>query len=129
MIIEKALDTYRTILALMTEIEHLLPGQDIERMLEKYQQMMHSQDEAKELDQKILNLLNTVSDPTGSTKVLDLLDLMQKIQDTNHRLTPQMQAIMAVQKNELNKLNQGSNMMRHYHSHTRQTGQLVSSAG
>ncbi|MBM9513149.1 hypothetical protein [Desulfogranum marinum] len=129
MIIEKALDTYRTILALMTEIEQLLPGQDIERMLEKYQQMMHSQDEAKELDQKILNLLNTVSDPTGSTKILDLLDLMQKIQDTNHRLTPQMQAIMAVQKNELNKLNQGSNMMRRYHSHTRQTGQLVSNAG
>lgn len=129
MIIDKALTTYHTIFALMTEIEQLLPGQDTERILEKYQQMLHSQDEAKELDQKILNALNTVNDPTGSTNILDLLDLMQKIQDKNHRLTQQIQGIMAVQKNELNKLNQGSNMMRHYHSNTRQTGRLVSNAG
>lgn len=129
MIIEKALDTYHTIFALMIEIEQLLPGQNTEMMLEKYQQMMHSQDEAKELDQDVLNVLNTVNDPTSNTSILELLDLMQKIQDTNHRLTPQIHGIIAVQKNELNKLNQGSSMMRHYHSHTRKTGQLVSNAG
>ena len=129
MIIEKALATYRTILTRMAEIEQLLPGQDTKRMLEKYQQMMHSQDEAKELDQEVLSVLNTVNDPTRSTKILDLLDLMQEIQDLNHRLTPQIQAIMAVHKNELDKLKQGSSMMRYYHSHTRQTGQLVSNAG
>lgn len=129
MIIEQALATYRTILAQMAEIEQLLSRQDTEAILEKHQQMMHSQNEAKELDQKILNLLTSDSDPTCSTKILDLLDLMQEIQDTNHRLTPRIQGIMAVYKNELNKLNQGSNMMRHYHSHTRQTGQLVSNAG
>ena len=129
MIIEKALATYRTILALMKEIEQLLHGQDTEKMLEKYQQMMHTQDEAKELDQEILSVLNNASDPTRTTRILDLLDLMQTIQDANHRLTPQMQGIMAVQKNELNKLKKGSSMMRHYHSHTSQTGQLVSNAG
>ncbi|WP_319548160.1 hypothetical protein [Desulfogranum marinum] len=129
MIIEQALATYRTILAQLTEIEQLLSSHDTEAMLEKYQQMMDSQHQAKELDQEILKLLPNVNDPTRSTKILDLLDLMQKIQTTNHRLMPRIQGIMAVYKSELNKLKQGSSMMRRYHSHTRQTGKLLSSSG
>lgn len=129
MVIEKALDTYRTILSLLNEIERLLPGQNIDLLMQKYHEMMTNQDKAKKLDQEVLNILSTVDGRENGGKVLDLLDLMQQIQDKNHRLTPQIQGIMAVTREELKKIKSGSNMMRRYHSNTDKTGRRISTAG
>lgn len=129
MIIDKAITTYKAILAQMGEIERLLSTRNTEKLMATYQQMMDNQDIAKELDQHILDQLHQSGDVSNQARMLDLLDLMQQIQTANHRLTPQIRSIMAVQQNELRKLHQGGTMMRRYHSNTDSSGRLLSHCG
>ncbi|WP_028585511.1 hypothetical protein [Desulfogranum mediterraneum] len=129
MSIQRALETYRSIQKIMAEIEELLPAQDTEQLIERYQALEQQQTLAREGDRELLGLLRQGSEETASPLVRDLLELMTEIQESNQRLTPQIRGYMAVHQHELSKLQTGTKVMRHYHSHTDRSGQLISSTG
>ena len=126
--IDQALGTYGSIHALLLEMEQLLNSRRTAELVEKQQQVARLQEQAKVLDKEILAQMQE-GGLNGDGRVAELLDLMQAIQSLNRRITPQLQAIMAVQREEIRKIRTGSTMMRGYHSNNSNSGRLVSRTG
>ncbi|WP_028579331.1 hypothetical protein [Desulfogranum japonicum] len=128
MILNKAIDAYQRVAAIMAEIEQILPSRKAEEIVLLVREMESVQEEIRDMDQDVMAAIRHGGQIHGE-KIQELVSMMKQIQQTNRRLVPQVSTIMAVQKNELQKLKTGSSMMRRYHSHTPKSGRLLQSAG
>lgn len=127
-IIAQSLAQYRQIARLNGDIEQTLQDRDIDTLVMLCETMNDLQEEVKVNDSAVLALLRQQRELHESAQVQELLTLMQEIQERNQRLVPQISGIMAVQRNELQKLNSGNTLLQGYKSAPPQTGKRISSA-
>ena len=78
---------------------------------------------------RLADILQQDNALSQSPRLKELHCLMSRIRERNERLTPQLTGIMAVQRDELNKMRQGSTMLQGYAAPAQQTGKHLSSAG
>ncbi len=128
MILDKAINAYQQVAAIMAEIEQSLPKRKADKIVSLVREMEILQADIRSMDQDIMAAIRHGKQINGD-QVLELVSMMEQIQQANRRLVPQVRSIMAVQKNELQKLKTGSSMMQRYHSHLPKTGRLLHSAG
>ena len=128
-IIAHSIAQYRQIARLGDDIEQALQSRGIDALSMLCESMNALQEEVKINDRKVLDQLQNRPDLQENEQVQELLALMQKIQRRNQRLAPQLNGIMAVQRNELQKLNKGNTLLQGYSPSPHQTGKRISSAG
>lgn len=127
-IIAQSIVQYRQISYLSDAIEQALQSRNIDALVLLCETMNELQEKVKAYDSQVLDLLQSRRDQKMRTQVQELLDLMQQIQERNQQLAPQISGIMAVQRNELQKLNNGNTILQGYGPSHHQTGKRISSA-
>jgi len=125
--IEQSLRQYRQIGRLSEDIETTLQERNVDLLSSLYRTMSKLQEEVKADDSAILDLLRLRPDLHNSVHMHELLTLMQQIQERIQRLMPQINDIMAVHRNELQKLKKGNTLLQGYCTSPDQTGRRISS--
>ncbi|PIE58421.1 MAG: hypothetical protein CSA33_03090 [Desulfobulbus propionicus] len=128
MILEEAIRAYQELADIMMKIEMALPGRQADRILSLVREMEDMQQHINKTDKPLMAALQA-DHPAKQETITKLVGLMQRIQQTNQRLVPQIRSIMAVQQDELVKLKTGSSLMYGYHSQTPIAGRLIQNAG
>ena len=77
----------------------------------------------------VLALLQQRAEPNRSAETAELLALMQRIETRNRLIMPHINSIMAVQRNELHRLQRGNSVLQGYRPGPAQTGRRLSSSG
>jgi hypothetical protein len=125
-LLQRSVDRYQQIARMQTEIEQALQARNNDRMVALATDMTVLQEEAKADDAALLDCLRRQPDVEADDTVRSLLALMEDIRTRNQRLTSQLQGIMAVQRNELQKLKQGNTVLQGYRPVNDQTGKRIS---
>jgi hypothetical protein len=128
-LIAQALIQYQHIARLSADIEQALQVRDIDTLSALCETMNGLQDAVQASDSALLDLLRNRRDLRESAEMLELLAIMEQIKVRNQRLTPQINGIMAVQRNELQQLNKGNTLLQGYRTTSPQTGRRISSTG
>ena len=84
------------------------------------------QHEAKENDAAILDLLRNRPEIRRSPPTQELMTLMRSIQERNLRIAAQLKGIMAVQRNDLQKMKKGNTVLQGYRPVADYTGRRIS---
>ena len=127
-IIAQSLAQYQQIARLSVAIEQAFQERNGEALLSLCETMHSLQEAIKPNDDLVVALLRQRPQLKESPQLKGLLTLMQEIQDRNRQLAPQISGIMAVQRNDLQKLNKGNALLQGYKSAPPQTGKRISSA-
>ncbi len=126
--IEQSLVRYRQLADMGGDIERALQARDAGALTSLCRDMNTLQEEVKANDAALLDLLQRQQDLREHEQMHELVTLMRHIQERNQRLMPQIRSIMAVQRNELQKLRQGTKVLQGYRPAPSQTGRRISSA-
>lgn len=125
-LLERSLARYQQIARVQLEIEQTIPTRNSERIVVLAHELTTLQEAAKSDDQTLLETLRQQPDLHPHDAIRALLTLMGEIRTRNLRLTSQLQGIMAVQRNELQKLKQGNTVLQGYRPAIDQTGKRIS---
>lgn len=126
--IEQSLALYRQQVQIGNEIEHTLQSGQFGHLAAQTQYLHELQMAAQESDGMLLASIGNDVSPSHNG-LHELLDLMGTVQQHHARLLPQLQGIMALHRDELNKMRRGNTMLQGYSSPTRTTGKRISSTG
>jgi hypothetical protein len=111
------------------EIEQAVQKRTLEALPALCAHMDQLQEEVKNCIGEVLDLLRRQKDLKGCAEMETLLVLMQRIEARNRQMMPQVQSIMAVQRNELRTLQRGNTVLQGYRPGFIQTGRRISSSG
>ena len=125
-ILNRTVGRYRQLAQLNSEMEGAVHAGDFERVTLLCRLMDDLQAAVQADDGAVLNLLRQRGDGHDG-RILELLALMQDIQERSQRLLPHLNAIMAVQRSELQKLRQGGVLLQGYKQPVVRAGGRISS--
>jgi hypothetical protein len=126
--IEESLVRYQQLAQLSNDIEQAFQIRDANALTSLCHDMNTLQEETKAGDTVLFDQLRRQPALKESPQMRELIALMQHIQERNKRLTPQIRSVMAVQRDELQKLRQGNRVLQGYRPAPNQTGRRISSA-
>jgi len=126
-LLDRTIDQYRELARLNAEIEQAVYQGDHERIDQFCPRVRELQEAVRADDSAVLALLRQQGDGQDG-RVLELLSLMQEIQERNQRLLPHLNAVLAVQQNELRTLRRGGVVLQGYKQSMVQTGRRISTA-
>ena len=125
----QAIGHYRLIDRLSLEIEQVVQARTFAALPALCAHMDASQEEAKGCDGAVLDCLRQSAEHNRSAEIAELLALMQRIETRNRLMMPHINSIMAVQRNELHRLQRGNSVLQGYRPDPAQTGRRLSSSG
>lgn len=125
-LIQQSLEQYRKIAGVHDDIEQAVQTRNCEAIAELSATMDDLQHEAKENDAAILDLLRNRPEIRHSAPMRELLALMRSIQERNLRIAAQLKGIMAVQRNDLQKMKKGNTVLQGYRPVADYTGRRIS---
>ncbi|WP_306546471.1 hypothetical protein [Desulfobulbus sp.] len=126
LLIQQSLDQYKIIAECNEKIEKAIHSRDNESVFSLCAILNELQEGVKENDNAILALIRKHQELKKSTQMQELLALMQKIQEWNRRMASHIKGIMAVQRNEMQKLKKGNTVLQGYLPKIDQTGRRIS---
>jgi len=125
-LIQQSLDQYKLIAECNEKIEKSIQSRDNESIFSLCAILNELQESVKENDNAILALIRKHQELKKSAQMQELLALMQKIQEWNRRMASHIKGIMAVQRNEMQKLKKGNTVLQGYLPKIDQTGRRIS---
>ncbi len=125
-LIQQSLTQYRRIAGVHDKIEQAVQTRNIEALYSLSATLDELQRGAKENDSAILDLLRNRAEMRHSPPMRELLTLMRAIQERNHRIAAQLKGIMAVQRNDLQKMKKGNTVLQGYRPVADHTGRRIS---
>ena len=125
-LIQQSLDQYKIIAECNEKIEKAIQSRDNESVFSLCAILNELQEGVKENDNAILALIRKHQELKKSAQMQELLALMQKIQKWNRRMASHIKGIMAVQRNEMQKLKKGNTVLQGYLPKIDQTGRRIS---
>jgi len=128
-LIEQAATRYRLLDSLSSTIEKNILSNEFAPLPEMCAQLNAFQEEAKAHDSELLDMLRQRHDLRELDITKEWLQLIQRIQERNHRLMPHIRSIMAMQRTERQTLQKGNVMLQGYKPGIAQTGKRFSSSG
>ena len=128
-LIEQVATRYRQLDSLGSAIEKNIQNNEFSPLPEMCAQLYALQEEAKAHDNELLDVLRQQRDLWELDITREWLQLMQGIQERNHRLVPHIKGITAMQRIELQTLQKGNVMLQGYKPGIAQTGKRISSSG
>lgn len=126
LLIQQSLDQYKIIAECNEKIEKAIQSRDNESVFSLCAILNELQEGVKENDNAILALIRKHQELKQSAQMQELLALMQKIQEWNRRMASHIKGIMAVQRNEMQKLKKGNTVLQGYLPKIDQTGRRIS---
>jgi uncharacterized protein YjgD (DUF1641 family) len=126
LLIQQSLDQYKIIAECNEKIEKAIQSRDNESVISLCAILNELQEGVKENDNAILALIRKHQELKKSTQMQELLAVMQKIQEWNRRMASHIKGIMAVQRNEMQKLKKGNTVLQGYLPKIDQTGRRIS---
>ena len=128
-LLDQAMTQYRLLDQLGKEIEQTIQRNELVAVPELCAQLKTAQEQAKDRDATLLDLLRQHGELREHTVAKEWLQLMQGIQERNQRLLPRLKSIMAIQRSELHTMKKGTSMLQGYKPGLVQTGRRISSSG
>jgi paraquat-inducible protein B len=125
-LIQQSLEQYRKIAGVHDDIEQAVQTRNCEAIAELSATLDELQHEAKENDAAILDLLRNRPEIRRSPPTQELMTLMRSIQERNLRIAAQLKGIMAVQRNDLQKMKKGNTVLQGYRPVADYTGRRIS---
>lgn len=125
-LIQQSLDQYKLLAECNENIEKAIQSRDNESVFSLCAILNELQEGVKENDNAILALIRKHQELKKSAQMQELLALMQKIQEWNRRMASHLKGIMAVQRNEMQKLKKGNTVLQGYLPKIDQTGRRIS---
>lgn len=125
-IIQQSLEQYRRIAGVHDKIEQAVQARNCEAIASLSAMLDTLQQGAKENDNAILNLIRNRPEMRNSPPMRELLALMRVIQQRNQRIAGQIKSIMAVQRNDLQKMQKGNTVLQGYRPAADYTGRRIS---
>jgi len=125
-IIQQSLDQYKMIAECNKKIEQAIQARNNEAVISLSETLNELQEEAKNNDNAILNLVREHKEFTKNDHLQELLTLMQEIHQWNRRMASHVQGIIALQHNELQKIKKGNTVLQGYAPKIDQTGRRIS---
>ena len=125
-LIQQSLEQYRRIAGVHDDIEQAVQTRNCEAIAELSATLDELQHEAKENDAAILDLLRNRPEIRRSPPTQELMTLMRSIQERNLRIAAQLKGIMAVQRNDLQKMKKGNTVLQGYRPVADYTGRRIS---
>jgi len=125
-LIQQSLEQYRNISEIHDKIEQAVQARNCEAIASLSATLDELQQKAKETDSAILNLVRNSPETQHSEPMRELLALMRAIQERNHRIAAQLKGIMAVQRNDLQKMKKGNTVLQGYRPVADHTGRRIS---
>lgn len=130
---EKAIALYTSLSSMLDTLEILFKERKFKELNQQYLHFRQEQKLAMHLDEKILHQLQNTKktdsalEMTETRNIYMLLTLMQEIQDKYRNLREKMKLFMAIQKDEISRLNQGTQLLQKYQNGTsKKTGRRIS---
>jgi len=128
MLIDHALAGYQEVDRLSREIEQALQTENVGALSALFLSMNTLQEAIKDQDRQVLDMMRSRPDIAKTGQLEELLNLMRAIAERNQRLLPRISSIMAVQRDEMRKLNRGNTLLKGYRTVPRQSGGRISSS-
>lgn len=121
-LIEQSIIDYQVIAEHLCTIEKAMRGQDSTRIVALSQQLLHLQEQVKDNDTAILDMVHTNPGFRQAPRLQELIALMRQIHQYNDRITTQLRSIMVVHRDELMKMKKGNVVLQGYRPATQNTG-------
>ena len=128
-LLQQSVARYRQINQLSLEIEQAVLHNRLDDITELYTRMGQAQEQAKNDDANLSDLLRNQPELGEHHAVREWLSLMEMIHARNQHLLPRINSILALHRSELQTLRRGSSVLQGYRPAAVHTGRRLSSSG
>ena len=127
-LLEKSVRQYRKVLEKTTAVEQAIQTQEPENILALSRAMHTAQDIAGKTDEELVPHFKRHQKITKSPLFHERRSLIEHIIELSESLTPKIRAIIAVKRDELQKITGGRAVMNGYHSNRTKSGSVINTS-
>jgi hypothetical protein len=128
-LLEKSIDQYRELLEKTRSVKYAIKGSDPEKIKTLASAIDELQKKAEKIEQKLVPFFKQEPELTQSPKFLDRLTLIKLIIQLTESYSPNIKAIMTINRNEMKKISSGRAIMDKYHNTPKNKGGVINSTG
>lgn len=126
LLVEQSLHNYQLIADKMQEIDKALQTRSNISLAELHQQLNTLFENAKATDSLILDMVRKNPLIKEDERIVGLLSLMHAVHRANQKMSSQLHSILAVHRDQLRKMKQGTTLLQGYRPATIHTGKKIS---
>ncbi|MBU1057303.1 MAG: hypothetical protein KJ804_03160 [Proteobacteria bacterium] len=128
LLLKKSLGHYQEILEKMGAIQYAMASSDPETIRTISAAIDEAQDKAKQIEQELAPFFEQAPELLQSPQFLDRLSLIRAILKLTDSQTPRIEAIMAINRNEMRKIVRGRAVVGTYYPSAGNKGGLINSS-
>lgn len=127
-LIQKSIDEYTCIQALMESIVDLGMNSRVEKLSEAGTALLNKQRSASHTDRRIMQLLNESPDLRQDVKILERTELLKSVLRLNKHILPRLESIKSLMSSELQQIKNGRFAIKGYQQVEKKHGRNINNA-